>query len=512
VGFCCLFATLFANLAFSTTQCEASPETTCSDQAYFGKIPLAPHSVEFYSNGSVKSGRLGQDAQVGDYLLSRWTLLHFHEDGLLARAHSPVQQQSGDVSVPQGARMEFYRSGRLKQLSIERIGGWYRDRYYPGGTVLSFSADGTVVSDTFYPNAKRIQDPLNHSRGMVVLARDWSTPHVSLPAGTLVVSSSARKLLQVIMPSNWHWGGFEFARGEAWLRRDGRVQRATLAREQTINGIVWRANDAPLEFHDNDQLASGSLAFDQQINGAVFRAPRDGYTLDSTRVHFLKDGTLVKGTVSGDIDQTIQGYPVLRYSEVHFHRNGSIAQFRLAADTALGSWSMKAGTLLELDAKGRPVSGVVAAISQPDGLSLPDGARLKWYPNGGIHTIDAPIDMVVDRILLARYRSEEDTIALYKNGRLRTGRVAEDMVLEGVSLERGSIVFMKEDGRLDRFTPPDQLWIDWSTPPVVLSGPKPIAPVQGWPNNICEQYEKNGGKPLIGFSMGSGVPDCASPD
>jgi len=220
-------------------RCVASPDTRCFHQAYFGEIPLSPRSIRFYTNGSVKSGRIDRNTLIGGHMLSRRTLLNFHEDGVLESAVSPIHQKYGSFNVHKGTTIEFHRNGKMKTIFTGKGGGWYRDRYYPGGTNLSFSADGAVASDSFYAQAERIRDPLNGSRRIAILETPWSTPHISLPIGTLISSSAVDNYIRVVMQKNWHWAGLEFERGAAKLRHDGRVQSATLAHVQKINDIAF---------------------------------------------------------------------------------------------------------------------------------------------------------------------------------------------------------------------------------------------------------------------------------
>jgi len=240
----------------------------------------------------------------------------------------------------------------------------------------------------------------------------------------------------------------------------------------------------------------------------VYRAPNENVPLENTRVFFRRDGTLKKGSLSAAFPQTIQGYPVSKYSVITYHKNGAIKKFRLSKDHQIGTWILAARSLLELDSDGRPLSGTLSSVANFSGMTIPKGALVKWNGEGGIRSINAPVEMEVGKVLLAKSQNKVDTIMLYGNGRLMSGRIAQDAIVDGVFLKRGSSIFLDVNGRLNRSTPPDDHWIASNVPLGVVVGPKPVEPILMWSKEDCEQFKKSGEKLIFGSSMGAVVPDC----
>ncbi len=499
--------------AGNSDRCKAIEKIACHHVAWFGEFPLNPRNLTFHQNGSVREGQLGKDAAFGDIVLFERTQLKFRNDGILESAVPRYHQPIADLRVLRGSTLEFYGNGNLKRIETAfKTGGWYRDRYYPGGTVLEFSEDGSVASDTFYPAVVRITHARERVNAPVALLEiPWPLEHFILPVGSLVYGTPGFDLKQVIVPENWNHNGLEFSRGTVKFDSNGKILFATPSRDQQRDGIVYMGNEQPMRFYESGQIASAQLAHDQTIKNIVLSAPMrnsryDHFDYPEQLVNFYPDQRLERGILSKDLDQTIQGYPLLKWSKIRLHNNGRLAEAVLSGDFQVGVWPLKKGSPITFDRDGMMSSGTTATEVTIQDIRIPQSSRVEWFSNGIIKSIQAADNVTVQGIIISQHRSIRDKIEFYATGQLRKGRIFEDVELGGIQLTRGSVVTFDRTGQVSRFTPPDRRWLAESevrnAAPVVFSGREqpPSVELQKIPCDKLEGGAKNAYS-SIGFSL-----------
>ncbi len=175
---------------------------------------------------------------------------------------------------------------------------------------------------------------------------------------------------------------------------------------------------------------------------------RTVYGVPFTRVR-TDDHGFVIGVIAED---TVVAGRTCKRGWLHLHPNGTPAAFTAAAPVESGRLTAPVGTWVFQDDRG-----TVTVCAFPRDLEIqnhvcrgtggPKGAQTSFYPDGALKEFFPAADTRIDGIL-CRPSPLNGWVELHENGRLKSGRLGEDLVRDGRRHRAGSRVSFDANGRL----------------------------------------------------------------
>ena len=186
-----------------------------------------------------------------------------------------------------------------------------------------------------------------------------------------------------------------------------------------------------------------------------------GFAADKQRdvtlhgVMFTKVRTGADGIHIGDIDtETVVGGRACRAGWLHLHPDGTPAAFTAAQDIVLPRVTIPAGTWVNQNPEGIVTTCAFPADTLVQGhlcrgTGGPKGAQTAFYPDGALRQFflakPATIDGVPCDTSLSR-----GSVELYENGRLKSGRLGQDLERDGRKLRKGTRITLSPEGQIQR--------------------------------------------------------------
>lgn len=225
---------------------------------------------------------------------------------------------------------------------------------------------------------------------------------------------------------------------------NGQVMGGLLGEPVTIRGIKF-ASRKYISRYSSGKLRSGYLLEKTHINGLDFAAKSNVRLFESG---FVQTGTLTETTKIGDIKYKAD-------SEIELNEQGKVVTGVLAEDTQIVDTTRSSiplyyagGHSISFKA-GKVTAGTLAHRLSAWGMGIPRFTEVKYYPSGSLAYIrnehaSEPVEKYTIRYKL------DCGLSFYENGRVLSGTVAENTVIDGEKISRGTVIALDAIGQLKK--------------------------------------------------------------
>lgn len=222
------------------------------------------------------------------------------------------------------------------------------------------------------------------------------------------------------------------------------VMGGILAEPVTIRGIKF-APQKHVSRYSSGKLQSGYLAEKTYINGYYFAAKSNVRFFENG---FVQTGTLTGTTKIGDIKYKAD-------SEIELNEQGKVVSGVLDEDTPITDYTRASiplyyagGHRISFQA-GRVTAGTLAHRLFAWGIGLPRFTEVMFYPSGCLANIRNENTKESFEKYGVKYKFDSG-VSFYESGRVRSGTVAENTVIDGKTISRGTVITLDEIGHLKK--------------------------------------------------------------
>jgi hypothetical protein len=231
--------------------------------------------------------------------------------------------------------------------------------------------------------------------------------------------------------------GIQFQRGSTRLRRDGTVEKGTLARDSTIQGSSYGAGSS-LEFSSAGSISSATLARDTTIQGCTYAA--------RSSVELTRDGRVLRGNLAA-LCPTLGGVTIPR-GTIEFDSSGhepSIAA--LSEDALVAGFKFKAKTQLAFRSSNKLLRGTLAGGNVFHGIELDEG-EVTFDEEGLLKRAILGSQLTVGGVRL----NPGTRVTFAKDGRISCARLPGEVFSLGTVDEKTEVCF-DEEGKVSSRKP-----------------------------------------------------------
>ena len=160
-------------------------------------------------------------------------------------------------------------------------------------------------------------------------------------------------------------------------------------------------------------------------------------------ISFFNNG--VPGSFTVGRNQTIQGIPAKKNTEVNLYANGKLSTVYLAQNVKIGEVKYKKGEKVCFWEYGAIDTAILAEDTKIHSVLLAKGTPVLYYENGAISSGTLATDCLVDSIPFQGGTG----ITFFNNGAIESGVVAKDCDIRGLKVGNGIPVTFYPDGKID---------------------------------------------------------------
>ncbi|MBF0362972.1 MAG: hypothetical protein HQK49_18275 [Oligoflexia bacterium] len=377
-----------------------------------GKIFRAKSTVNFHTNGKVKSGQLAENIKI----ISR--------DGLEIELS---KSQDG-----YGNEIQFYENGMIFTAKLAKditpIGS---DIKFLTGHQLYFLEDGQISPQTKQDGVLIVDKVLNNRLIKAGTRFRYNDGEI-----LVIENSSDMTIEEMIIP----------AQSQININKNGKIDRINLSKNTTIQGRVFKEK-SDVTFYDSGKVKSGLLSGDSKFtltDGSEIEIS----TGDYNTVYFYDNGIISSADLAKDAFVTAARVPLKKDTIVTISPNGHIISGTLASDFAPAGQGFKyvAKDNIIFSSYNKIIyfleNGQISSRTKKEGILTVDkvlnnrlfkaGTRFRFNEDGTLNVmINFFFEMTIDNIAYAR----NSTLKFYPNGAVAEGKLARDTkYAEGITL------------------------------------------------------------------------------
>ena len=190
------------------------------------------------------------------------------------------------------------------------------------------------------------------------------------------------------------------------------------------------------------------------ISICFYRCKDWEYDVEKNGIHFKKIYQSKGGTNVGYMTENhnIQGFPCEK-GWIHFKKNWKLLSFQLSKDFIFNNESLPAHTWIHFPYHGAK-TGYVCSFPYNykvqgylcGGSGGFKGTHTGFYDSGKLRSFFPPEDLIVDDIPCKA--SLFVNVKLYENSRIKSCKLAEDYLLDGIVYKKGKMIQFDKSGKI----------------------------------------------------------------
>ncbi len=366
----------------------------------------AGYRINFYKDGSLQSAILARDASFGNVgAFYAGTKIELYPDGKLMRAYILSSDHRMEILTNYSS---LKISGNTDMISIKLPVDKKQvenpnDQNYNAGKSSDYNKPAGVPQNKLDPD-KNLKDVFYYDSGIVKSGKLLSNLHFTLPG-----------------------------------------RKTILLKENT-----------PVQFYENENLQSGTLAEEAVFNEIAFDA--------GTIIDLYLDGKFKRAVLKPKEKEAEPSFPEAKVvieinNKIYRFRDSGLIKegrwFRLAGDTVFSGILFKDNSILFLDSDNTLLEGQLArdqkiGVDADNSYWFKGGTVLSFYTNGNIKsgTLSGSQKINIgsgNDSSLVEFKKDTE-ITFYNDGNILSGFISGPARIKGVRFPEGSQVFFDSDG------------------------------------------------------------------